>query len=385
MKKNILFNSLFGKKSDLSEFRILIDNLHDYLGLTENQKNGLAFWVGMTLPISVFKSKIYDVESLKKDNTDTTNFILSLLKLYSNAPFNWENYKTKLDINLIRSKIYNFNFIYWNCLKQSDQNIDDFLKTIPELDLVIGKTSLENQWIERFFEASFNLKNVNKLYYDFIFSIGTHIKEVDLSFEESLGSGFAFYNHIVQQDIKGSHFLLSSISDSGSPLLLALQEYPILFKYNREALEANHIFSSIFQFLTMGIDHEILGPIHTFHQHLFYENGSTKFRDAWDFSQIDKNLLLAQTVQNSLAIRKTNLFEKRSYYLNSKEIFGLNLIKKKMSQSYFLNEIQSIIIEKYGYNLDLQEINSIGEFMELIAIVYYETCLHAMVVDEIIE
>jgi hypothetical protein len=381
MKLNQIFNFALGKKSKPSEFESVTNNLHDYLGFTKKQRKGLAFLYGMTLPISAFKSKVFDSQSIQGDNNKSTEFILSLLGFYTTSSGSWLDYAQKIDSDFVRSKIYNFNFIYWKCLKQSEGSIDDFLKTIPDVDIIIGKTDLENEWVENFFELSFNLKNVNQLYYDFILSIGSLLDEQNVSIEESYAAGFAFYSFVIQQDPKGSHFLISTLSNSCPPLFATLQEYPVLYTYHRESLNANHIFSSIFHFFTIGIEPSILKPVHTFHQLLFYENGTTEFRSIWDFSKIDNELLIVQTFKNALAIRKTNFFERNSTYMESKQIFASQLIGQRVDEATMFNEVQNVLMMKYGYSLELAKLNSRGEFIELIAMLYYETCLHAMVVD----
>jgi hypothetical protein len=57
------------------------------------------------------------------------------------------------------------------------------------------------------------------------------------------------------------------------------------------------------------------------------------------------------------------------------------LIGQRVDEATMFNEVQNVLMMKYGYSLELAKLNSRGEFIELIAMLYYETCLHAMVVD----
>jgi hypothetical protein len=377
------FKSTTSSKSNKSDYELAQTELFNYLHFSKEQGNGLMFFLGMTLPISAFKSKVFDSESLKNDNSKATDFVLSLLKLQSNCSYNWDNYQDILDFELLQSRIYNFNFIYWKCLKKSEENIDDLLKTIPELDITIGKTSLDNNWVQKYFDSDFNLNNVNQLYYDFFESIGAHTLKKGLTQDAAFAAGFAFYNFILPKDLQGSHFLISTISDSCTPLFTALQEAPILYKFHKKAFLANHIFSSTFQFFTMGIDMEILGPIHRFHQFLFYENGSSSFRKEWDFNSKDKNFIIAQAFHNAISFRQSGLVEDRTIYINSKEIFNKDLINKTIDKSTFFVAIQNVILQKYGCDFKLSSLRSTGDFIGLIAMLYYETCIHAIVLDEI--
>jgi hypothetical protein len=377
------FNFFKSATGNISEFELTQSELLNYLSFSKEQKNGLMFFLGMTLPISAFKSKVFDSESFKSDNAKATEFILSLLKIQTNNDFNWDSYNETLDINLIQSQIYNFNFIYWKCLKKSEESIDDVLRTIPELDITIGKTSLQHEWIEEFFESDFSLFNVNRLYYDFFERVGSYTFKQGLTPNASLSAGFAFYNFILPKDIQGSHFLISTISDNTPPLFSALQECPILFTYHKKAYLANHIFSSVFQFFTMGIDIAILAPIHRFHQFLFYENGTSTFREVWDFSTKDQHFLIAQTFHNAITIRQSGLVTDKTIYTMSREIFDKALIGQKLDKSTFFASIQNVLSQKYGYDIEFDKPRSTGEFIELIAMLYYETCLHSIVLDEI--
>ena len=131
------------------------------------------------------------------------------------------------------------------------------------------------------------------------------------------------------------------------------------------------------------MDINITGPIHKFHQIIFYENGSTNLRDDWDFSKKDRETLIDLTFSNAQSIRVSNLYSLKPNYIESPEIYGKHLINNSYSVNDFKNEILLIIENKYGYTRNLSELKSTGEFIEFIAMIYYETCLHAMVVDEL--
>jgi hypothetical protein len=194
------------------EFQQIQYELFEYLGFTDNQKKGFGFFQGMTLKISAFDTNIVDTDPMRSDNSKATEYVLSLVQLQTDKSLDWQSYKEKLDLNYLQSKIYNFNFIYWKCLQKAGENLDDALKYIPELELTIGKTPLDNDWIKHYFELNFNFKNVNNLYYDFFEAVGEHLQKAQLSLQESIAAGLAFYNFILPRDIEGGTFLLSTIS-----------------------------------------------------------------------------------------------------------------------------------------------------------------------------
>jgi hypothetical protein len=67
--------------------------------------------------------------------------------------------------------------------------------------------------------------------------------------------------------------------------------------------------------------------------------------------------------------------------MESKQIFASQLVGQEMDKANMFNEMQTVLMAKYGYNLELGNLNSRGEFIELIAMLYYETAIHAMVLE----
>lgn len=373
------------KKEPIEDFNSYLNNQFEYLQFSETQKNGVAFIMGLTLPISSINSKIHQVETSIQDNhKKMMEYVTSLLDMYAEGNFDW-NESENLNLKDFQSLIYNFNFIMYKCLAELDINIDDNLKQIPELNIIVGKTELDKKWVDDFFELKYNLKNVNALYYEFIEKAGDYLSKADMSSEESYIAGKSLYFHMLQHDINGGHFLISTLANRMPPLLDYLSELNILFKYHNSSLKANHIFSSIFQFYSMGIEPEILSPVHRWHQMVFYEAGTAKFRDAWDFNKIETDLIIAQTLKNAVLIRENELFNQRNNFLNSNEIYDDSLKGATIDLNSFSDKIQDVIYYKHGYTLDLSKRKNTGEYMEIIAILFYETCLHAMVLEELTE
>lgn len=364
------------------EYREQLNNIFNYFKFSEVQKRGLLFQMGLTLPISSIESNLSPIEQFKDNSEKLNDYINGLLSMYSDSEFSWEEHST-LDKDVFKSSLYNFNHILWEKLLESESVLDDNLKRIEEFDITIGKMPIDNAWEQEYSDLKYNLRNVNCLFYDFIEKNGTHLLNCNYSLEKSYEAGVSLYFHLVSHDIKGTQFLIGTLNKNMPPLFSVFREYPIMFKYHKKNFEANHIFSAALQMFTLGIDQNVLGPVHVFHQHLFYEDGTIKFRDVWNFKEQDQGLLIKQTVLNAVAIRKTYLYSSKQQYIDSGEIFKSEINNKILSIADLFSLLQEIIYKKYGYSLNLEIINSGGEFMELIIMLYYEACLHAMVLEDL--
>jgi hypothetical protein len=304
--------------------------------------------------------------------------------MYSDCGFSLDEHSI-LDKDVFKSNLYNFNQILWEKLLESEGEIDNNLKRIEEFDITIGKMPIDNLWEQAYSDLKYNLHNVNCLFYDFIEKNGAHLLNRNYSLKKSYEAGVALYFHLVSHDIKGTKFLIGTLNKSMPPLFNVFREYPIMFKYHKNIFESNHLFSTTFQMFTLGIDQNVLGPVHVFHQHIFYEDGTIKFRDIWNFKEQDKEDLVKQTFLNAVAIRKTNLYTSRQQYIDSDEIFKSEIKNKILSIDDFFSVLKEVIYKKYGYTMNLKSLNSGGEFMELIIMLYYEACLHAMVLEDLID
>ena len=117
-----------------------------------------------------------------------------------------------------------------------------------------------------------------------------------------------------------------NIIDSFSPLYTTLFHYPLLYTYYPANLNANHLFSSILQFLYLHTNTDIAKHIHAFHNHIFYENNPRRVRKGWEFEELERGVLISQTFHNALNIRKSPIFSTRPDFLTS--------------DNYLLNELK---------------------------------------------
>lgn len=91
--------------------------------------------------------------------------------------------------------------------------------------------------------------------------------------------------------------------------------------------------------------------------------------------------------------KSDNLKEEGNVIKQSGEVYDSSLIDAKISTNDFLNAILKVIQSKYSINGydefvegDKAKWNTIwnnkGDYIQFLVILFYETCLHALVVDE---
>ena len=87
-------------------------------------------------------------------------------------------------------------------------------------------------------------------------------------------------------------------------------------------------------------------------------------------------------------IRETNLIEQKEAFLNSGEIYVKDLVGASVTKGEFYGSvINKAVYEKYQIRHadGTPSWNNLGDLIQYYAILFYETCLHAMVLGELKE
>ena len=182
-----------------------------------------------------------------------------------------------------------------------------------------------------------------------------------------------------------------------TPLFEALFYTPLLFVFNQNALKASHFISMILNFLYGGHESElfpVIQPIHRYHQMVFYKEKGFELRDEWLFNKKTEKGSAAMVFLNAINISKTQLKEMGGRIKEAGEAYDSSLINAKVDINNFLNAILKVIESKYsidGHNEFIAEYegkwntnwNNKGDYIQFLMILFYETCLHALVVKEI--
>jgi hypothetical protein len=135
-----------------------------------------------------------------------------------------------------------------------------------------------------------------------------------------------------------------------------------------------------------GINPKIIQPIHKFHQAVFYVTNSSNFGQQWDFETRNDSEKQATIFLNGLSIRDTNIMSLKNEFLAFNDLMCPELKNMVVDIKEFYSIIQQGIFKKYNIRPagnDIEVWNNLGDLIQYFCILFYETCLHAVVIDEI--
>jgi hypothetical protein len=130
------------------------------------------------------------------------------------------------------------------------------------------------------------------------------------------------------------------------------------------------------------MDMDIVRIIHTHHQDVFYEFESPNFKKEWNFE--DKEAMIGKIFQSAIALRDSRFYEFRSLFLDYPNFPIPELKNVSISKQDFFDKMQNYLKEKYDYQTTVHGWNNTGDFIQFLAILFYETTLHALLPKEII-
>jgi hypothetical protein len=368
------------------DFQKQFDAYLELCKFTNEERLGIAFFLGATLPGIV--------SEIASESEDLFNS-LKILSLYSKSTGDFSDYGDLNDAHF-NSWIYNANLAI-SKICGDESSIDDNLRTIEKWNVVIGKAEPNIEFLENYDFDTFNLNSIQNLNDELFRETGRHLMEKEYSNTRAYEAGFAYRMMMSNMDVKGTNYLLSRISSYLSPLFEAIFHTPILYVMNNDAFHANHLFSQILNNFIGGENSnlmQIAQPIHLYHQYLFYQEGSSDFREEWLFNKDDERGSAHLIFRSALNIRKTNLIEHAEIIKQSGELYNKSLIDKKIETRDFLKAILEVIQNKYSINGYEEFVkgegtawdstwNHKGDYVQYLVILYYETCIHAMVVEEL--
>jgi hypothetical protein len=368
------------------EFRTAFDAYLELCKFKLEEKLGILFFLGATLP-----------GTLGNHEADETEYQTSLqiFSLYSKSTGDFEDYPD-LDDAVFNTWIYNANLAI-SKITGDATSIDENLRTLPHTNVIVGKMGPKPEFLEMFKQDSFNLNAIQNLNDEVFMQTGLHLKEKNYSFTRAYEAGFAYRMLMLQIDIKGTHYLLSRIHSHLSPLFQALFYAPRLYVTNPHAFKANHLFSQILNNFYGGTESglfPIAQSIHKFHQFAFYKANSTELKEHWLFNKVTDQGSALRIFAQAQSIRETNIKDGLDATKFSKEVYNSSLINASININDFLTAILEVIKSKYAINgyqefIDGYEAkidttwNNKGDYIQFLVILFYETCLHALVVKEI--
>jgi hypothetical protein len=359
----------------------------NYCGLKPEIQKGFLFFLGASINIGINESPVDISQYLSTPDIQKKTF-LKIINAYSQSSGNFSDYGD-LNDGVFSKMIYSCNSVLFKLSGLNPDEIDKKLRSVS-----IGKSNLhpllktdvDKDFQEKYANQSFNLNVCHNLIEDFFFKMGDHLHKTGYDNRKSYEAGYAHFCMQTTMDINGTRFLLSTIYNSLTPLYKAFFSYPILNFSYQDALKANHIFSSTLQMFYAGINPKIIQPIHRFHQAVFYVPNSSKFRPEWDFETRNDTEKQAIIFLNALTIRNTDIMRIKNRFLAYDDLMCPELKNEVIDREEFYNAIKSAIIEKYDIRPagnDPNDWNNLGDLIQYFCILFYETCLHAVILDEI--
>ena len=356
-------------------FKKYFDATLERCGFDENLKAGIIFFLGE----SIISANTNQLMNMFKEEQKIHQEFQRLFSLYA-TPTNAYNSIEELDIQPIKEIIYTYNEVYVNAIRKKNF---DFKKVINQ-ELI---TDIDQEFFDLFKDSDYKLITNQKLNTYFFRKIGEYLNGFSLSYQEIYLAGINYYQTNQKIDFEGVNLLNLNIIDSFSPLYSTLFHYPLLYVYYPNNLNANHLFSSILQFLYLHTNTDIAKHIHAFHNHVFYEPNPRKVRKEWEFEEGDRGILISQTLHNALEIRKSPIARTRPDFLISDNYLLKEIKDKSISKNDFKALISNIIEEYYETPIDdvvKGKLNH-AEFLQLLAILFYETAANAMIVKDWVE
>ncbi|CAM3421262.1 hypothetical protein [Empedobacter stercoris] len=353
-----------------SPFKTYFDQTLERCGFDDDLKAGILFFLGE----SIIAANTNQLMNMFVEEEKIQQEFRRLFTLYASSSAEINPFE-ELDITPIKQIIYTYNEIYVNKIRNKsfdfESIINDNLKSTFKLD-----------FIEKFEGKTYKLITNHNLNTSFFKQIGAYLNQFELSHEDIYLAGITYYQTHQKIDFEGINLLNLNIIDSFSPLYTTLFHYPLLYTYYPANLNANHLFSSILQFLYLHTNTDIAKHIHAFHNHVFYENNPRRIRKGWEFEELERGVLISQTMHNALNIRKSPIFTTRPDFLVSDNYLMKELKDQNIKLDNFKALISKTIEEYYETNLD-EVVNgklNHAEFLQLLAIIFYETSANAMII-----
>jgi hypothetical protein len=359
----------------------------NYCGLKPEIQKGFLFYMGAAINIGINDSPVDLSQQLTTPYLQKETF-LKIINSYSQSTGKFSDYGDLNDV-VFSEMIYTSNSIIFQLSDIDPNEIDKQLRTVEisksHLSILL-KTDVDKDLQEKYSNNSFTLKICHNLLEDIFFVMGVHLHKTGYDLRRSYEAGYAYFCKQTTMDFNGTSFLLSSIYNSLTPLYKAFFSYPILNFARQDALKANHIFSTTLQMFYAGNKSEIVQSIHRFHQFVFYVPNSSNFRPQWDFETRNDSEKQAIIFLNALSIRNTDIMSLKNQFLAYDDLMCPELKNEVINRDEFYYAMQKGITQKYDFRSagnDPDVWNNLGDLIQYFCILFYETCLHAVILDEI--
>lgn len=365
-----------------SHFKEYFDQTLDRCEFEENLQLGILFFLGN----SIISANTNQMMNLFPEEAALRSGFYQLVNLYD-QPQEAYNPFDELNTQPITQIIYTYNHIVTQQIFEGRTDLDQTLSENTTNDGYTSKplkTDLLEDFTSTYIGKQYKLATCQQLNTDFFKRIGNYLLLNNLSKEEAYKAGVNYYQKTQALDFEGCNFLNLTVINSLSPLYTTLFHYPIFYTFFPNELNANHLFSSILQFFYINANRDIAKHVHAFHQYLFYTNNPRKVRKEWNFEENGRGETISQLMFNTLGIQQSPIRRTRPDFLSSTDYIYNDLRDKTISRNDLIIIITDLFEKYYDTTIDtMVEDLSHGEYLQLLAALFYETSVHAMIVKEI--
>jgi hypothetical protein len=380
-------------KNITAKNKLMVNKLNsdmDFCGLSIEIQKGFMFFMGASINIGINES-VVDLSPFTQTDEEQRETFMQIIHSYSKSSGIFEDYG-ELHDGVFLEAIYTFNTIFFSLNGSGTEELDSNLRSVKltknSAPSIMNKCEPHKGLMEKYKNANYNLNTFHNLIEDVFAHTGKELHENEFDLQKSYEAGYAYFCMQSLTDIKGSLFLYKTMYNMLTPLYKALYSYPFLNFVYPDILLTNHIFSNTLQLFYGGIDPTITKAIHRFHQFIFYQSNSIELREVWDFKLENGQKMQDLVFINAQSIRETDVISLREHFLAFDDFMNPALKNAKMTLNEFYYQILVGIKEKYNINpcnKEQNHWNNLGDFIQFLGILFYETCLHAIVLDEIIE
>lgn len=357
----------------ISPFKIYFDQVLDRCEFDVETRKGMLFF----LATSMITNNVNELMNLHEDQDELNKAFNDLLFLYA-VPDDKDQKLFDMNFQPLLDILYSVNYIYLEKTNGKEGFLNQNLKPENQYQLI-------EDLVEQFADKKYTIATNHQLMTKMFRSFGAYLHLSNFDEETCYKAGLAFYKSSEQKDFEGFNAMISTVTNSFSPLYRTLFKFPLFFVYDQNRLNANHLFSSILQFLYFDVNRDIARNIHAFHNYLFLKPNSVALRDEWKFEEVDRGRMISQMMFNALNIRNSPVFNLRNEFLNSDQFILKGMKNQTLSQEEFIYQIQHLMEEFYEMKVDdmVEEEYNHAEYLQFLAIIFYEASAHAMLPNDL--
>lgn len=364
---------------------------HSWLNLcqfTEEEKLGICFFMGLYFPREIMTPH-KDPQTVWKQ--------MRAISIFSKSSLDSDDYE-EVDHPYIIECLYNVNLLISFILKD-EIPFDQYLERHAPFpgDILAIKGDVNEAFINKYKDCKDNINNFQNLFDEFFTQIGTHLRSFNYSCERAYEAGVSFIAHWPPYGFTGFYFYIDTIYELLPPLFKALYDAPLFFVEDQEKFQKTHLFS-----LTLGHFYKtsyknlqkVSKNIHLYHSYTFYNGENATFGKNWLFTTDSEMGSAIKVISHAVRIKKMDFLlpedkQEVKDYLYAKGLYGSNI-----SFHDFTVNILDVLEEKHGIIgheefLDISGgkwnngYNHKGDYIQFLAILFYEACLHALVTKSI--